>query len=58
MRLIIRAGFPTTTQLSGISLTTTHPAPIVILFPIVILPIIMQLAPHVTLSPIVGRLYL
>lgn len=36
--------------------TTTLPAPIVTLLPIVISPIIETFAPHVTLSPIMGLL--
>lgn len=51
---IILAGFPATAQLSGTSLITTLPAPIITLFPIVISPIIVALAPIETLSPIVG----
>lgn len=53
--LIILAGLPTTTQLSGISLTITLPAPIVTLLPTRTGPIIVTLAPNVTLSPIIGR---
>lgn len=42
-------------QLSGISLTTTVPAPIVTLFPIRTLPIMITFAPRDTLLPSVGR---
>lgn len=45
---------PPTTALSGISLVTTAPAPIVTLSPMVIFPIIMTPAPKVTLFPITG----
>lgn len=48
------AGLPTTTELSGMDFTTTEPAPIMQLSPIVIPPIITTLAPHKTLSPIIG----
>lgn len=51
---ITLAGLPTTTELSGISFTTTEPAPIVTLLPIFTPPIITTLAPSETLSPIVG----
>ena len=49
------AGLPATMALSGTSFTTTDPAPITTLFPIVICPIITTLGPIFTLSPIVGR---
>lgn len=52
---MIRAGLPATTVLSGTSLTTTLPAPITTLFPILIFPITSALAPMVTLFPIVGK---
>lgn len=52
---MILAGFPATTQLSGTSLTTTLPAPIITLLPIVIPPIIVTEAPQETLLPIIGR---
>ena len=44
----------TTVQLSGISSTTTQPAPIFTLFPIFTFPIIFAPAPIKTLSPIIG----
>lgn len=49
------AGLPTATELSGISFTTTEPAPMVTLFPIFTLPIITTFAPSDTLFPITGR---
>lgn len=54
----MRAGLPAATQLSGMSLTTTDPAPIVTLLPIEIPPIIVTLAPSETLLPIVGLPFL
>lgn len=48
-------GLPTAIQLSGISLTTTLPAPIVTLLPIRTCPTMVTLAPKETLSPITGR---
>ena len=54
LRDSILAGLPTTIELSGTSLITTEPAPIVTFDPIFIPPIIDTLQPIVTLSPIVG----
>ena len=54
--LKIRAGLPTTMQLSGIDLVTTEPAPTITLLPIVISPMITTFAPNVTLSPMIGEL--
>ena len=53
--LITLAGLPAMTQLSGTSLTTTLPAPIVTLLPILIFLIIVTEAPQETLLPIIGR---
>lgn len=52
---MIFAGFPAMMQLFGISLTTTLPAPIVTLSPILMAPIIVTEAPRWTLFPITGR---
>lgn len=48
------AGFPAAIALSGILFTTTEPAPIVTLLPILTFPIIVTFAPKETLLPIVG----
>ena len=50
----IFAGLTPTTTLSGISFTTTDPAPITTLFPIETGPTITEFANIVTLSPILG----
>lgn len=47
----------TTVQLSGISPTTTQPAPIFTLFPTLIFPINFAPAPINTLLPIIGPLF-
>lgn len=52
--LMTLQGFPIATLLSGISFTTTEPAPIVTLFPTCTGPMIVTLAPNDTLSPITG----
>src|SRR5699024_11925649 len=46
-------GFPKASTLSGISLVTTHPAPMVTLFPMVTPGKIIEFPPIQTLSPIV-----
>lgn len=52
-------GLPTTVQLSGTSFVITVPAPTITLFPICISPMMITLAPNVTLLPIVGiRLFM
>ena len=53
---IILAGLPTTVQLDGISLTTTDPAPIFTLSPIIMSPIIQTFEPIFILLPKVGDL--
>lgn len=50
-------GTPTTVQLSGTSLSTTDPAPILTLFPTVMFPSTEALAPMTTWSPMVGCLF-
>nr|WP_304622122.1 hypothetical protein [Parabacteroides sp. ZJ-118] len=52
---ITLAGLPTAMELDGMSFTTTDPAPIVTLFPIVIFPITLHPTPRDTLLPITGR---
>lgn len=49
------AGTPTAIALSGISQTTTAPAPIMTLFPMVTFPIIIAPGLITTLLPIVGN---
>src|SRR5215813_8586483 len=51
---VTRPGTPTTTQLGGTSRTTTEPAPMRLLSPIVKPPMILAPAPTVTLLPSVG----
>src|SRR3990172_3932552 len=51
---VIRPGTPTTTQFGGTSRTTTDPAPMRALSPIVIAPMIAAPAPTTTLLPSVG----
>lgn len=45
---MIFAGFPAQTTLSGMSLVTTEPAPIITLFPIRTFGNIVELAPTIT----------
>ena len=45
---------PTTSALSGMSVVTTVPAPIITLFPILIYPITVTLLYNTTLFPIIG----
>lgn len=52
--IIIRGLCITTTALSGISVTTIHPAPILTLLPMVMLPMIFAPAPIKTLFFIIG----
>ena len=52
--IIIRGLCITTTALSGISVTTIHPAPIFTLLPMVMFPMIFAPAPIKTLFFIVG----
>ena len=47
-------GIPTTSALSGMSVVTTVPAPIITLFPILIYPITVTLLYNTTLFPIIG----
>ena len=49
-----RPGLPTTVELRGTSLTTTLPAPILALSPMVMPPSTLAPAPKMTLSPTVG----
>jgi hypothetical protein len=51
---IIRAGTPTTVQLSGTSFVTTAPAPIFTLSPILIPPMTIAPAPIKQFLPITG----
>lgn len=51
---MILAGTPTATLLSGMSLTTTAPAPIMTSFPTFTFPIILAPEHITTLFPIVG----
>src|ERR687887_447353 len=51
---VTRPGTPTTTQFGGTSRTTTEPAPMRLLSPIVKPPMILAPAPTVTLLPSVG----
>ena len=52
--LITLHGFPTATEFDGISLTTTEPAPMTTLFPIVTPESTQTFPPNQTLSLIVG----
>lgn len=54
LKLIILAGLPTTTALSGISLVTTQLAPIITLFPKQTFPITFEPANNIQWSPMTG----
>ena len=56
MYFITFAGLPQAMAFSGTSLTTTEPAPIIALSPILISPIMTEFAPMFTLLPITGHL--
>ena len=55
LKLIILAGLPTTTALSGTSLVTTQLAPTITLFPKQTFPITFEPANNIQWSPIVGE---